>query len=123
PGPELNPRRSLDEHFLAEKKIAHGVGRIVRRVLWKKRSARVRETALSDRLPGRRVRCQAKNEHHNRAPRWHYWRRIACSVKSSSLRATLYSSLSSVRRVRLPRRRSAISICRAVQMPCTLRMS
>ena len=45
--------------------------------------------------------------------------RSACSVKSSSLSGTLYSSLSSVRIVRLFRRRSFISSRRPVQMPCT----
>ena len=45
--------------------------------------------------------------------------RSACSVKSSSLSGMLYSSFSSVRIVRLLRRRSIISSRRAVQMPCT----
>ena len=52
-----------------------------------------------------------------------YGRRRAVSVNSSSLSGTLYSILSSVNRVRLPRLVSVIVVSRAVQMPWTLRMS
>ena len=119
---ELHPGRGFDEHFLACEEVAHRLRRIVGSFLREEIEAAVQEPALRHRLGVSRRRAarthhQARDESGKASRHAVYWRRIACSVKSSSFSATLYSSLSRVSRVRLPRRTSVISICLAVQMP------
>ena len=111
---ELNPRRGLDDELFPDEQIARDVDRIVGRILREIRADAFDEPALRNGL--RRDRLRRCRDQQNSQQLLH-WRRIACSVKSSSFIGTLYWSFSSERRVRLPRRRSLISSVRAVQMP------
>ena len=94
---------------------------IVRRPLREQHARTLDEASLREGLRARGGRHE-DNERRQKEKRPHC-RRIACSVKSSSFSGTLYWRLSSVSRVRLPRVRSNISSCLAVQMPCTFWMS
>src|SRR5204862_3749501 len=99
-------------------KIADEVVSVVERILRKRDPAGFGKTAVADRLRSeRRSPAQRSNRDARRATGARHWRRSACNVKSSSFIGRLYSSLSSVSRVRLPRRTSDISRRRAVQIP------
>src|SRR5262249_11809595 len=151
PRRKLHPLRRLEEHIVAREEIGDDLRRIVRRLVREDDDAAVDEAALAHARGGcsrgqgeedrkgrggegcrgdsaesvwpARPASPARPAGSVRPPPAAHWRRIACRVKSSSFRGTLYSSLSSVRRVRLPRLTSVISSCRAVQMPCTFWMS
>ncbi len=128
-GGKLDPGPGLGKDFFAAPQIANRVLRVVRRVLRIEESTCVDEAALGQRLSVRRGgkgrrerRRQCAND--KTAPEVSgagrdHCRRSAWMVKSSSCIGTLYWSLSSVRRVRLPRATSSISSCRAVQIPWT----
>src|SRR5262249_52792507 len=114
---ELDPLSGFDEDFLADDQVAHRARRIVQCFLRKEDAGDIDEAALRESLrvhwsrPQHRVQG-VQDAHDAERPggaQPRHGRRIAGSMKSSSFIGTLYSSLSSVRRVRLPRRKSAIS--------------
>ena len=125
--------RWLRKHLEARPEIADEVLGIVGRLLRKEKPLGLDRPPIREdlrRCHGRDTRSQGRDDggdgcatSDTRHAGTRYGRRIACSVKSSSFIGTLYCSLSSVIRVRLPRLRSAISMRRAVQMPCTLATS
>src|SRR2546425_8125998 len=121
---ELNPRSRLDERLVADEQVADRARGVVGRFLREQIAAGFDKPTIRDGLRRHTRRRENERRGHDSDERaQHYRRLIACSVKSSAFSGTLYCSPSSVSRVRLPRRRSAISVCRAVQIPWTFSMS
>src|SRR4029078_9934898 len=109
---DLHPRRRLVEQIAAGAQIDDGPRGIVWRLLREQHGRAFDEAALRQSLRA----DTGRREHQQKEKRLH-GRRMACNVKASSSSGRLYWTFSSVRRVRLPRVRSSISNCRAVQMP------
>ena len=117
---KLNPGRRLEERLRANESVSDHVVRVGYRCLRVEESATFGEAAAAECL---RVDGARAGECEHRARNEPHCRRMAWSVNPSGFSGTSYSSFSSESRVLLPRRKSAISIVRPVQIPCTCWMS
>src|SRR5688500_9742029 len=116
-GGEAQARGSLIGGFVAQQGVARHVGTVARGLL------RVQEYSGLEKTPLTEVLSPRFNREQKQQQRLHCSLRSAATVNSLSFTGIFNCSLSSLRMVRPPRRRSFISSVRASQTPCTFSTS